>query len=501
MKSTLSMPATELAAQTRSGAVSARAAVEMSIERIRGLNPSLNALVADRFENALAAADDLDALRASGAELGPLHGVPFVVPESVAVRGLPHSAGLLSRGGILADFDATVVDRLRDAGAIALGVSNVAEFAFWVETHSRLYGRANNPWNVERTTGGANGGDAALVAAGCVPFAVSFDTNGSTRIPAAHCGVFGYRSSGHETPLTGLYPLPVGKARRYAGAGIMARSAADLPVIAHVLRGRDGVDRGVVPGLPDLADPAGVRFDLRRLIVCADLGVPGLAPRPDVRRALGRAAEALQAEGAEIERWRPDALARTPGIWLALQHEAYGLHHTFAEALGEGRSISLALESVRMAAGRSRHTWPAVAMVALERATKGSYARIQRFCAEGRRLRDRLNAMLADGGVMLLPTYPRVAPAHRATGLRPLDFLYAGLVSVMGLPACSVPAGLSRDGLPIGVQVVAAQGHDEVVFAAAAALERRLGGWVEPAPLRSRAEVRRGRARRAAAAR
>lgn len=460
--------------------ITARALVESCIERTRRVNPGLNALVAERFEHALREADALDAEMEAGGARGPLHGIPFVVSESLAVAGSPHSAGLVSRSAIVAEFDATVVARLRAAGAIVLGVSNVAEFGFWVETHSRVYGRANNPFDVRATTGGSNGGGAALVAAGCVPFAIGVDTIGSSRIPAALCGVFAYKASGCEVPITGLYPEPVGRARRFAAIAVTTRNATDLGLVLNHAQGPDGHDRGVVSEATSKRIHPRVDFMYKRVIVTDGLGVPGTHARSDVRKAVARAAEALHAEGGEIERWRPDAFERSAGIWLGMQHEAYGLHHTFREAIAEGQRVSLLLESTRMLFGRSRYTFPSLAMVLTERLTKGSYAAIQRNCAEGRRLRERLNLMLADSGVLVLPSWPRTAPRHKQTLKHPGAFLYTALPNILSLPSVVVPLGLARDGLPLSVQLVAAEGRDDVCLAAAAVIERRLGGYVPP---------------------
>lgn len=463
-------------------------AVERAIERIEQVNPALNALVADRYERARAEARALDEeLAADGAALiteeevlakYPLCGVPFVARESLAVEGLPQTAGLVARTGSVASEDATVIRRLRDAGAILLGVTNPAELGFWLESDNLVYGRTVNPHAPLRTAGGDGGGDAALVAAGCVPFAVGTDVTGGNRVPAAFCGVYGLKPSAGLAPTTGLFPTIAGRMRWYTSMGALAHDPADLGLLLPIVAGPDGEDPTVEPYL--LRNPADVDFTWRRVLVCADPGFPGLRPSAEVRRGVERAASLLAGYGAEIESWRPEQFPRAAEIWLAMVHEAFGLYHSFEQVLGEGQRVSLVWERLRAAVGLSRYTRATLAMVLWERATKNVYVRIQRQSAEGRRLRERLNLLLADGGVLVLPVWPTTAPRPGRTRRHTTAIGYTGIFNVLGLPALSVPLGTGRGGLPLAVQVVAAQGRDDVCIAAAQHLAQRSGGTPVP---------------------
>jgi len=177
------------------------------IELHRSLGGRINALVADRFESALEEAAAADALVASGGDLPPLLGVPFTVKETIAVQGMPQSAGLVARRDFRSPLNAPAVERLVDAGAIPLGVTNTSELTLWIESDNRLYGRTNNPYDVARTAGGSSGGEGAAVGSGGSPFGLASDIAGSIRIPSLFCGVFGHKPSPGLVPNTGHYPM------------------------------------------------------------------------------------------------------------------------------------------------------------------------------------------------------------------------------------------------------------------------------------------------------
>ena len=180
----LSASATELAAMVRDGKVSSRELVDAHIMQIERVNPTLNAVVAKRYEQARAEADQADAMRGKIAksELPPFHGVPCTIKECFALEGMPNASGLVRRRGVIAYDDATTVARLRRAGAIPLGVTNTSELCLWMESNNYVYGRTNNPYDPTRTVGGSSGGEGAIVAAGASPFGLGSDIGGSIRM-------------------------------------------------------------------------------------------------------------------------------------------------------------------------------------------------------------------------------------------------------------------------------------------------------------------------------
>ncbi len=188
-----SLSATELATMIACGDLSSVEAVEAHIERIERVNPGLNAVVVKRYDAARAEARQADERRANGEVLGPLHGVPITIKESLDLIDTPSTFGLQSRGSILARQDDLYVARMRKAGAIILGKTNVAQLLYYIESDNPVYGRTNNPWNLDRSPGGSSGGQAAIIAAGGSPMGLGTDIGGSIRVPATFCGIAGLK--------------------------------------------------------------------------------------------------------------------------------------------------------------------------------------------------------------------------------------------------------------------------------------------------------------------
>ncbi|MBX6365534.1 MAG: amidase, partial [Gemmatimonadetes bacterium] len=411
MDEVLTLPATELAARIRAGRLSPVEVVDAHIDRIQAVNPVLNAVVAERFDVARREAADAERrLRTDPDTPGALLGVPFTVKEMVDLEGMPHTFGSRSRAGRTAGRDATVVHRLRAAGAIPLGVTNVPEWGFWFETTNLVYGRTNNPYDPRRTPGGSSGGEAAIIAAGASPFGVGSDIGGSIRIPAAFCGIFGHKPTHGLLPLTGHYPVyaygpdeHAPRANPYVVLGPLARSARDLMPLLRLMAGPDGVD----PNAQEMAldDPGDVAWTGRRVLVLDDPRIT-LAARatPEVKQAVWRAAHALEALGADVE-LLPDSFFRIgTEAWFAalLQLEGPPLR----KLIGIGSRLALGAEFVRSAAGRARYSFPAL-MFLLGEAIGGMPARRARtLLAEARRLADRLAQRLGPDGVLLMPPHP-----------------------------------------------------------------------------------------------
>src|SRR6476661_4326906 len=241
--------ATDLARAIREGELTSRAVVEAHVERARQLNPELKAIAADRFEAALADADEADArIRAAGGDLPPFLGVPSTIKESFAVKGMPNAAGLVHRADVRADVDAPAVARLRAAGAIPIGVTNTSEATMWIESSNRLYGRTNNAYDARRTAGGSSGGEGSAVGAGFAPIGLGSDIGGSIRLPAFFNGVFGHKPSPGEGP-----------ASEMLASGPLARRAEDLMPFLRAVAGRD--DGDPISREVTLGDPASVKLD------------------------------------------------------------------------------------------------------------------------------------------------------------------------------------------------------------------------------------------------
>ncbi|WP_437330428.1 amidase [Sorangium sp. So ce381] len=472
----LLLSATRLAALIRERAVTSAEVVEAHIRHIERVNPTLNAMVADRFEAARAEARAVDALLDQGGAAGapPFLGVPCSIKESFAVAGMPNSAGLVARAEVRAEEDAVTVTRLRAAGFIPLGVTNVSELCMWMETNNRLYGRTNNPYDPARTAGGSSGGEAAVIGAGGAPVGLGSDIGGSIRMPAFFNGVFGHKPTGGLVPTTGQFPLPGERGLRFMTTGPIARRAEDLMPVLRILAGPDARDPGCAP-LP-LGDPASVDLGALTVLSVEHDGVRRVSA--DLVAAQRKAAEALAACGATVVEARIDLLARALDIWTAMVGTSGGV--TFRALLGGGRPVSLPRELARWSVRRSTHTLPALGLALLEDVGGLLPARVERALELGKALRAELVSRIGEQGVMLYPSYPSPAPRHYAPLLPPFQWTYTAVLNVMEMPATQVPLGLNGEGLPLGVQVAAIHGNDHVTIAVAEHLERSFGGWVPP---------------------
>ncbi|GAA1819767.1 amidase [Planosporangium flavigriseum] len=469
------MSASALAAEIRQGRASAAEVVEAHIDVFRQVNPGLNALVAERFDAAREEARRADARVAVAAPdepLPPLLGVPCTVKEAVAFTGMPNSSGVVARGGVPATATAPVAQRLVDAGAIVLGVTNTSEMCLWVESENRLYGRTRNPYNPTRTAGGSSGGEGAAVGSGASPFGVASDIGGSIRIPSFCCGVFGHKPTRGLLPATGSWPPCDDGNRALFAHGPIARRAEDLMPLLRIMAGPDGVDP--LAAEMDLGDPADVSLrDLPVLLI--DEAWP-LAASVDMLWARERAAGALAAAGAQVRRRRMPALRRAVESYIT----------TLARMSGIGA------RDVLFAAGANEVHWRALLrrggphtvatrlLLVAERAqTRLPRRWAERLITTGEAIADELRNAIGDG-VLLEPTLATTAPRHGRTVGRPWWLAHVVPFNLAGLPVTQTPLGLDPEGLPLGVQVVAGHGRDHVSIAVALELERVFGGWTPP---------------------
>jgi fatty acid amide hydrolase 2 len=487
------LPAWQLAALIRRREVSSVEVVDAHVARIVAVNPALNALVADRFDDARREARDADARIAaattSGDELPPLLGVPCTIKEFLGVTGLSHTAGLWARRGRVAEADATVVTRLRAAGAIVLGVTNVPEGGMWMETYNPIYGRTSNPWDVTRTPGGSSGGEAALVAAGASPFGIGSDIAGSIRIPAAMCGVVGHKPTELLVPNTGHWGGGGAEAERMLCCGPIGRCVRDVERVLEIVAGPDGVgraERHLAPLDPALVAPLAAG-DLRgvRVIPVTETGRVRIAPV--MQAAVERAAAALAARGAEIvplddATWKR-LFGRSLGTWLrGLAAAGDDSPGGFADLITEGAPLALGPELLRIATGKPRFAAATLGLVALERLSRP----LERFALDNApsvaEIQAGLESLLTPRTVLLHPPYGRPAPRHKRPLLTPFDSVCTALFSVTGLPSTVLPIGFSSHPLPIAIQLIARRGADRLTLSIARTLESAFGGWT-PAPL------------------
>lgn len=448
-----------LADGIRAGRLSSAEAVDACLARIAEVNPVLNAVVrlapGAREEAARADAD----LRA-GRVRGPLHGVPFTIKDSLDTAGVVTTAGTVGWSDRVPDQDATVVRRLRAAGAILLGKTNTPEFTWSDETDNLVYGRTNNPYDPERTPGGSSGGAAAIVAAGGSPFDIGSDTGDSIRQPAHACGIAGLKPTSGRVPRTGHTPSYRGLLEGLTQLGPMARRVADLALVLPIIAGPDGEDPHVAPVA--LGDPAQVEIYRLRVTYFTDNGIR--TPTPETVEAVTRAAAALSDAGARLSEEVPPRIG-----------EAVELYQGLIDADGKAwlrRLIAGAGTSDR-GSFVDRPDWP-------EDLPALSGDELTALVEGVDDVRAAMLRWMAGVDLIVCPAMPQPAVRHGESKAPWFGDTYSEVHNVTGWPAVVVRAGTSPEGLPIGVQLVAAPWREDVALAAALAVEAATGGWQPP---------------------
>jgi aspartyl-tRNA(Asn)/glutamyl-tRNA(Gln) amidotransferase subunit A len=318
--------ATRLAELVRTREVSPVEVMQVHLDRIQAVNPKLNAIVTIA-DHALAAAKAAEAAVLAGDELGPLHGVPFTAKDSIDTARVLTQRGSPIFRGRMPETDATSVARLKSAGAILLAKTNLPEFSYSTETDNLLTGRANNPWNLDRTPGGSSGGESAAIAAGMSPLGLGTDLAISVRGPAANTGIIGFKATHGRIPMTGIWPrVP----RRNWHVGPMARSVRDIALAYSLLVGPDGADGfSATP----LRFDTGVGATPDRPLRVGWLVEPGFGPiDSEVAATVQKAAEALHGAGCVVELVRIPALERDNSLDVFNQLHVMELKPAFLEA-------------------------------------------------------------------------------------------------------------------------------------------------------------------------
>lgn len=443
--------ATSIAHSVRAGDVSARSVVAAALAQIEAQNSTLNCFTTVLAERALADADALDRTIATGAEPGLLAGVPFGVKDLFDVAGVTTLAGSkINADRPPATKDATLIRRLKQAGAILVGAQNMDEYAYGFVTENSHYGASRNPHDPQRITGGSSGGSVAAVAAGMVPLSLGSDTNGSIRVPSAFCGIFGLKPTYGRLSRAGTYPF-VGSLDHL---GPFARSVRDLALVFDILQGADSEDPVCTDRPPQLCLPELTKgIDGLRIAVADDYFAK--SGEPEVFEAVETIATAL---GATQRVTIPEAGRARAAAFVITAAEGSTLH--LEDLRSRPQDFDFATRDRFLAGALMPATW---------------YLQAQKFRSW---YRDRVRELFDQVDIILAPTVPCVAPAIGQKTLvldgvemllRPNIGVFTQPLSFIGVPIISVP--VQRSGLPLGVQIIAAPHNEALVLRVAAYLE------------------------------
>jgi amidase len=477
------LSARELIAGMKSRQLSSRELVARLRNRFQQTNPTLNAIVIERFDEAESEAAETDRLRSNGDDR-PLLGLPITIKEAIDVAGMPATGGMPEFRDRVPERDAPLVTSLKQAGAVILGKTNIPYACNDWQASSPVYGTTNNPWDLTRTPGGSTGGGSAALAAGMTPLEMGSDIGGSVRVPASFCGVYGHRQSETLVPQSGHFPghaLP-NRAVVLNIMGPLARTAKDLELALDVISGPEvGEDAAWRVSLPPARSE---RLSDFRVALFPDLDWVPVSD--DVRIALSRVLTSLERAGCNVETAAPAGFG-----------DLREFHMTYCRLLRAVTMIDLDSDSrnamLALAQRRDDYFDSAVADV-----VNGSPTDLILWHAQRERYRQAYRDFFTKYDVLLAPITLTTAfehiPSERAglddylrtlsvDGVEiPYDYqvVYPGLATLCGQPATAFPAGLSTAGLPVGLQVIGPYLEDRTPIRFAQLLADQIGGFVSP---------------------
>ena len=479
------MEATEIAEKVSSGEISARTVVEQHIEIINEIESDVNAFNLVTAEKALIDADEIDSKIASGETLGPLAGVPISIKDNLCTRGIETTCSSKILEGWKPPYDATVIEKLKEAGAVIIGKTNLDEFAMGSSTENSAFGPTRNPHNLECVPGGSSGGSAAAVAAGFSPLALGSDTGGSIRQPAALCGVVGVKPTYGRVSRYGL----VAFASSLDQVGPFANTVSDAALTLEVISGHDPRDSTSIPEKPlDISGFLDQGVEGMRIGVIEELSGKGLGGiSQDVISRVEDAIKVLSNAGADVEP------ASVPA-------SIYGLSAYYVIAPAEASSNLARYDGIRFGP-RTEAATTAETMTATR--TKGFGDEVKRrimlgtyalsagyydaYYGKSQRVRTLIMNDFAKAyekfDLLISPTAPTTAFPLGDKTADPMQMYLQDVCTIpsnlAGRPAMSVPFGFGADGMPVGIQILAPAMAEREMFQAAKILESESGNGIE----------------------
>lgn len=458
----------DMARHIREKRISPLELAELHCAKIERLNPKLNAFVHVDLEAVRRQAREAEASVSRNRDLGLLHGIPVSIKSSIDVAGMKCEAGTRLRAGFVGMEDAPLVERLRQAGAIILGVTNTPELLMAWETDNLLYGRTNSAWDLERTPGGSSGGEAAAIASGMSAGGVGSDGGGSIRVPAHFSGICGLKPTPGRVPATGHFPPSGGPFALLGVVGPMARTVGDLKILFEVMQGQDDGDT--------CAAPVSVRWPTEEEARHLRIGYFERDDRTpvtsEIRQAVRTAAEGLLRAGFQVEPFCPEGLDEARLLWKKFFVKCGGM------LIGP------------MFKGREQDISPILSQFLEWSAAEPTLSGQNVLDAWIRRdtLRASFLEQMRRFPILLCP--PAAVPAFRhgerswMIDGKTIEYLdawsYTEWFNLLGNPAAVVPVSQSAEGLPIGVQIVGRPWEEEQVLSVAAVLEKEVGPAREP---------------------
>lgn len=460
----LELSAVQILRAIRQREVTVSEVLETHIQRIQSVNPKINALITDNFVQARQEAESADKrIATQGTDNLPLlFGLPISIKDCWAVKGLRFTGGSYYLRDNIANFDAESVRRLKEAGAIILGKSNLPDMCWSAESLNPIFGRTNNPRNLAYSAGGSSGGEGALVAAGASPLGLGSDIAGSVRIPAAENGCVSLKATAGRFPSHDHVPSISDPIGQWNTAGPLARRVEDLALALEIL------------SESPVQDYRQISLEKRRCVVAIHNGL--IPVRNDVVKTVKIAAESLKETGMAVEHDDHVPFTQLAFLYLSLMRQ-FG-NPQFKQALGGGKSYNLWQEIALVLQGKGRISYQ-VLWSASNIDMMGMLGRLlgQKNFEQLAQYRSKFLEKMGEGGVLLCPLLITAPQKHGWTWFLNLQPPYSFIFNALGFPAVIVPIRYNEKGLPLVVQVVARPNEDEVALAVAQELEKHHGGW------------------------
>lgn len=445
----LSLSVHELSTFIHKKKISSYEVVSAFLKRIEAVNPALNAVVAFRPDEALAEAKKADEEMSKGGSKGALHGIPCTIKDSFDTEGIVTAGGTLGRNRFIPTKNATVIQRIKDAGAIIMGKTNTPEFTMSFFTDNLVYGKTNNPFDLTRSPGGSSGGAAAIIAAGGSPFDIGSDTGGSIRFPAHCCGVSGIKPTSGRVPRTGHIIAYDGVAQSMTHVGPLAKNVHDLNLLLNIISGTDNIDPYIYPVA--MANYGKVDLKKLRMAFFTDNGV--VKPSEDTFQMIKNIAKMISGAGFNISEDIPKGIGEsamlrsylTTGEWMRRKLDQYGTTQTSLNWIND-----------------------------LPNPPSSEYAKVVERVDNYRSM---MLSFWSKYDALICPVSANPAPMSDAKLETATYFSYTIAFNITGWPSAVVRGGTSPEGLPLGVQIVAPPWREDVCLAVAKYLEERLGPW------------------------